>query len=66
MGRDLTISDTRVEKEQFRATINGTFKLPIKKSDINIYIVNQTPYIQVKPKITGKVVSTSENFDTVT
>lgn len=37
--------------------------ITVEKSDINIYIVNQTPYIQVKPKITGKVVSTSENFD---
>ena len=35
MGRGLLISNTKVDREDFRATINGTFKLPIKKSDID-------------------------------
>ena len=35
MGRDLTISNEKVSKKDFVATINGTFKLPIPDKDIN-------------------------------
>lgn len=35
MGRELIISNEKVEREQFKATINGTFRLPIKKDDID-------------------------------
>ncbi len=34
MGRDLTISNRKVSREEFSASINGTFKLPLKDSDI--------------------------------
>lgn len=34
MGRDLIISNKKVSRKEFSASINGTFKLPIKDSDI--------------------------------
>lgn len=34
MGRDLKISNTKVDEKNFKAAINGTFKLPVKDKDI--------------------------------
>lgn len=35
MGRDLKISNAKVEKDVFKAAINGTFRLPLKKSEFS-------------------------------
>lgn len=35
MGRNLQISNKKVDKNEFKATLNGTFKLPIDKNDID-------------------------------
>ncbi len=34
LGRDLKITNTKVDEENFKAAINGTFKLPVKDKDI--------------------------------
>ena len=36
MGRELTISNKKVSKDEFSATINGTFNLPVSDNDIKI------------------------------
>lgn len=39
MGRDLKISNEKVAKENFKASINGTFKLPVNYKDIKKQIL---------------------------
>lgn len=34
MGRDLRVDNTKVDIKEFKASINGTFKLPLKDSEI--------------------------------
>lgn len=36
MGRDLKISNKKVTEKEFKSTINGTFKLPVKYKDIKL------------------------------
>lgn len=55
MGRNLTISNDKVSKEDFIATINGTFKLPVTDKDIkNAEFICQDVY--------GKVLYDPEYF----
>lgn len=37
--------------------------ITLEKTNIDISIVNKTPYIKVKPIVTGKVKSATEDFD---
>lgn len=55
MGRNLTITNEKVGKDKFIATINGTFKLPVSDKDIkNSEYICQDIY--------GKVLYDSEYF----
>mgnify|MGYP003336840476 CR=1 FL=1 len=56
-------SDGIIDMLIVETTLDNAKIVVENKTDINIDIINNTPYIEIKPQIYGKVKSATDDFD---